>query len=176
MENPYFKATHGLEPRICYVDDSTLWMFYNKGFNEGGVRRSVSCDGGLTWGPEEQTEEMKTMCRCWDVFWLDGSWHMLYNTTPGPIYIADSKDGLQWTNKRILLAGDQWSDSDTLYPVGVDKDFPCGLCPGNDIDAKDYRLFVKWLPLGPTVDHIMGLAQPIPKPNGLRVYPQTAPD
>ena len=159
MKNSFYVAAHGIEPRICYVDDKTLWMYYNKNFNKGGTYRSMSRDGGLTWEKEQQSPEMKNMHRCWDVFWHDGGYHMLYNTNPGPIYIADSTDGLHWKNHRLFLEGKQWADADALFPVNVKEDFPCGLCPGNDIRADEYRLLLKKMTGGSSGQHRMGLAR-----------------
>ncbi|MBN1911244.1 MAG: hypothetical protein JW818_15975 [Pirellulales bacterium] len=158
MKNSFFKATHGLEGRIYYVNDSTLWMYYNKKFNADGTFRSVSHDGGLTWGPE--SAEMKEIHRCWKVFWHNGSLHILYSRfedEPGSIRIADSTDGLNWTNSRVFFAGKHWDDSDALFPVRAKQDFPCGLCQGLDITSDRWGLLVKKLTRAGGERHRMGI-------------------
>ena len=161
LKNDFFKATHGLEPRVVYIDEKTLWMYYIKDFSNSvtGTFRTVSHDGGLTWGPQEMGEGMHKMDRCWHVFWYKGNFHSVYSLRgehPGNIYIADSKDGLNWENHRLFVDDGSWSDANCIYPAGIKEDFPQGLCKGNTLESDDWIFLIKTLH---RPYHRMGLAR-----------------
>ncbi len=165
LENDFYKATHGLEPRVVYIDEKTLWMYYLKNFSNSdtGTFRSVSHDGGLTWGSQETGEGMHEMDRCWHVFWRQGSFHSIYSLRgehPGNIYIADSKDGLNWENHRLFFGDGSWSDANCIYPVDIKENFPKGLCKGNTLESDDWMFLIKTLY---QPNHRMGLARNLTK-------------
>ena len=171
LKNDFFKATHGLEPRIVYIDKKNLWMYYIKDFSNSvtGTFRTVSHDGGLTWGPQEMGEGMHKMDRCWHVFWYKGNFHSVYSLRgehPGNIYIADSKDGLNWENHRLFVGDGSWSDANCIYPAGIKEDFPQGLCKGNTLESDDWIFLIKTL-YRPY--HRMGLARNLTQ--GLQLNP-----
>ena len=82
------------------------------------------------------------------VFWHRGQFHALFSKAdehPGPIYIADSTDGLDWRNHRMYVDNENLSDANTVYPVNTEKNFPHGLGAYNALESADWRLLVKTL-------------------------------